>query len=143
MDLLIYSLLDAIEHLPKKSTYAIRIYTSGELGYGTIPLTESSLYFHIKEYVFDDIEPWSQRKGILLQEDLATLILSEFRDQGLSCESLLVHCAQGKNRSPAVAIALNEIFRLGHDTKKLQKRYPAYNQHVYKMLLETGKKNGL
>lgn len=67
-------------------------------------------------------------------EGLAEKILTEFNQHGRNCETLLVHCSRGENRGPAVAVALNEIFNLGHNTSLLKERYPEGRKHVYETL---------
>ncbi len=141
MDLLIMGLVDAVMYKPIKPTYAIRI-QSGTLRYDK-PLRESHLYT-LKEYTFDDDNPRSWGKmgatSVTFNEDIAGRILSDFANEGRTREVLLVHCSRGINRSPAVGIALNEIFTLGQDTDRLKEYYPESNWYVYETLIETARK---
>ncbi len=144
MNLLIMNLFDAMDYVPTNSTYAIRIESPPNSEFHTkpfalrYPLQKSDLYT-IVEYYFDDRTP-DFGSGKLFDKKIAQRLLADFKELGLSKETLLVHCSRGKNRSPAVGIALNEIFNLGHDTKDLKQRYREANRHVYDVLLEVAKK---
>ena len=125
---------EALDHVPTEATYAIRIHSRPNDRY--IPFN-SELYT-IDRYFFADRTP-EYGEGILFDEDLATKVLTNFRERGLGKETLLIHCIQGKNRSPAVGIALNEIFELGHSTDKLKEQYPEANWHVYNTMIKVAK----
>lgn len=105
-------------------------------------LRTSPLYT-IARYEFDDDVPGSYTSKLpgscLFTEDLAARILRDFQERGSDKETLLVHCLRGENRSPAVGIALNEIFHLGHDTAALKRKYPHLNQYIYDTLLKFAK----
>lgn len=135
MDLLIMSLQDAVDHIPDKPTYVIRIGSSNYNYNSQFPLQDSSSYVHIVEYVFDDNEPPLFELGPkTIDEFLAKSILEDFSKYKDNVEALLVHCSRGKNRAPAVGMALNETFGLGHNTEELKKKYGQANRHVYHML---------
>ena len=134
------SLWGAIKHEPAKSTYALRIFPSeGGIKFRK-PLKDSSLYKVTHGYVFDDIRPdqFEIRPNLVLfGYDIADKILSDFKVGREGCESLLVHCTQGINRSPAVALALNEIFDLGQNSEVLKNKHPKYTKYVYNTLMKT------
>ena len=131
-------LIEAMQYVPTNPTYAIRI-ESDRLRWGAdLPLRESGLYTIIT-YAFDDITPqWGE--GKLFDEEMARRILADFKERALDQATLLVHCARGKNRSPAVGIALSEVFRLGQDTNKLKKEYPEANWFIYDILIEAARR---
>lgn len=142
MDLLIMSLCDALRYEPLNKTYAMRI--SSEYSHDHLwSLKYSENWLSIASYVFDDVWPgmpggiWP--RATIFDKDLAQKILSEFKGFLPQIETLLVHCSRGKNRSPAVGIALNEIFDLGYDSDELKQKYPGYNYFVYDTLIETAK----
>ena len=104
-----------------------------------LPVPEHLQYVHTAKYIFTDVTPHNARflKGsVLFDDDLAEKVIREFAQYKEGCEALLVHCLQGKNRSPAIGIALNEIFDLGHDTHSLLKQYNKLNKHVYETMLK-------
>ena len=139
MDLHITDYCGALEHRPSKNTYAIRI--SAPRFPACDPLIASDFYKCISSYSFNDTLPGRVMPGeILFSEDLALRMLRAFDYDRMVCESLLVHCSQGQNRSPAVAMALNDLFSLGHDTGKLMEQYPEYNTHVYNILKKVGER---
>lgn len=136
MDLKIFRLSKAITYQPINPTYAIRIGSkNSDFEY---ELQKSGLYTIVK-YIFDDDDPrWRHRKAnsITINETIARKILIDFEEKGLDKETLLVHCIVGENRSPAVAIALNEIYDLGHDTEQLKREFPEATWYAYRMLLK-------
>ncbi len=135
------SISDAVMHLPERSTYAIRIASPGFNNLRKFQLENSPLYVKIVEYVFDDADDLYRPEGALMfDEDIADRMLEDFEFHKDDCDSLLVHCSKGQNRSPAVAIALNEIFGLGNDTESIRREYPEYNRLVYSLLKRVAKK---
>jgi predicted protein tyrosine phosphatase len=146
MDLHIFRLRDAVEYVPSKPTYAIRLMSSNmaeELR--TFPLKDSPLYVRVAEYIFDDVEPGRvERKDILFDERLAERVLREFDQDRRRCEALMVHCVMGQNRSPAVAIALNDIFNLGNDSEELKRKYSkTANRYVHNTLKKVAERLSL
>ena len=138
MGLLIMGLIEAVNYIPTTPTYAIRI-QSATLRYPG-SLHDSRLYT-LREYTFDDIFPVDiPQKYKLFDEPIAQQIIADFRESGIDKDTLMIHCSRGVNRSPAVGMALNNIFNLGHDAAKLNKHFPEFNWHVYDTLLETAKK---
>ncbi len=142
MDLHIMSSIGAIKHRPDKPTYAIRIYSSAFYeqvkGY---KLRESIFYRKIVEYIFDDNDRSFQAGPVTITNALADTIVGDFAENKAQTEALLVHCTQGQNRSPAVVIALNEIFTLGQNSEELCDRFKRYNRAVYRAIMEAGERH--
>jgi predicted protein tyrosine phosphatase len=137
MNILIKSLSDAITYKPTEPTYAIRIFSPGPVGNERLdrfPLVDSPNYKHITVYRFDDID-YHQRNKIVFDESIASKIIEDFAQYKDQVETLLVHCIMGKNRSPSVAMALNEKFDLGANVKELRKKYPENNKLVYRTMM--------
>lgn len=138
MDLHIFGKWDAQKFQPAKPTYAIRIFSSYSQDFDKKPLTDSPLYHRIVEQTFDDIWPDYLGVGfsnpIMFTEEMAASIIRDFSAHKDSIEALLVHCSRGINRSPAVALALNDIFGLGHDSVRLKAKYKEANWFVYDTL---------
>ncbi len=130
----------AIDHQPDKPTYAIQVLSSGDT---EIPqLVASSLYRTVHQYVFDDVWP-GVGAGRMIDSRTAESIVTDFREGMGGCEALLVHCSRGRNRAPAVAIALTEVFSLGHDVKALKELYGGpngANWYVYRMITDAAKR---
>jgi predicted protein tyrosine phosphatase len=138
MDVHILSLWDALAFEPVKPTYAIRIKSSfSEAGR---KLKDSALYKRIVEYTFDDNDHFFQAGPVSITTEIADALLMDFAEHKKGVEALLVHCSRGKNRAPAVAIALNEIFGLGYDQKELKNRFRALNTEVYSTISEAGQR---
>ena len=142
MDLLIMSWLEATEHKPTKPTYAIQIFSSSDIlkDKKLYPLQDSPYYAHVACYVFDDNDQQYRAGPISLDEHMAEALLHDFDTHRLSVQALLVHCALGKNRSPAVGLALNEIFKLGCNSEALREQYAGLNREVYQTLITTAQK---
>lgn len=149
------SAFEASKYKPLDKTYTIRIFSSrirpNIISYEeTFKLKDSSNYIKTECYSFDHLYPevplYSEvvyRRNenlILFNEDIAKKMLLDFLPFEKSCNTLLIHCAIGKNRSPAVGIAFNEIFNLGHNDIKLKEKFPEANWHVYGVLKNTAKK---
>lgn len=143
MDLHIFGKWDAQEFQPSKPTYAIRIFSSYNTDSDKKPLATSPLYHRIVEQTFDDIWPDYPGVGfenpIMFSEEMADSIIRDFSAHKDSIDTLLVHCSRGINRSPAVALALNEIFNLGYNPHELKKKYPHATWFVYDTLKEVAR----
>ncbi len=154
MDIKIMGHRRAARYVPKVPTLAIRIFDSHPVSSNrpSLQLKDSSLYT-ICGYTFDDTDLdailWCEpdidvqelyKRDVILDRKLARGILNDFVTLSVGCKGLLVHCALGASRSPAVAMALNEIFGLGYDTEAMKKERFTYNRHVYRLLVEEGKK---
>ena len=130
-------IVEAMEHVPQVPTYAIRIQHANPDAFDLRifgNLNSNPLYRHIHEYRFDDCSPSEVGRGKALEDETAAQIIRDFESGRRNCENLLVHCTRGKNRSPAVAIALNEIFNLGESTENMKQQYPKYTTHTYQTL---------
>jgi len=106
-------------------------------------------------YFFDDLDLYLEAKygkdhlkkiihaenPQIFHKNLALKIISEFDTwkRHESFEELVVHCYVGAGRSPAIAMALNEIFQLGHQTKDLINLYPEYNEYIFDVMVQVGK----
>ncbi|RLG10940.1 hypothetical protein DRN73_06645 [Candidatus Pacearchaeota archaeon] len=132
-EILIMPWKDAREFEPLTDTYAIRILGQLQRRVNE-PLKKSERYSDIREYFFDDVSQGSSHTQTFTSEN-AKQILEDFRKRKKS-SSLLVHCLLGQSRSPAVAIALNEVFQVGNDSKELKKKYPLFNRHVYDTMMQ-------
>jgi hypothetical protein len=77
----------------------------------------------------------------LFDLDVASNLLEHFKEHRNGLDSLVVTCHRGINRSPAVAMALNQIYKLGHNHEELIQTHPQANWYVYKVLLEAAAKN--
>ncbi|MBW2994805.1 hypothetical protein KY312_00485 [Candidatus Woesearchaeota archaeon] len=140
MELLITNQYAAEKHQPDKPTYAIRIFSSWHDKDDRGQLKESEFYSHIAEYVFDDCDEYYEAGPVYIDEKIAKQIIDDFANNRYGIECLLVHCSLGRNRSPAVAVALNEIFELGNNTEELKQKYNRFNKYVYKIIKESAKK---
>jgi len=130
-------IVDAVGYVPVVPTFAIRIFGS-DGRFKDYGLKNSELY-RIHEYTFDDNDP--HREGapgrIIIDGDIAREIIEDFRNGREGCSDLLVHCSMGEKRSPAVAIALNDIFDLGADKEALRRKYSFYDRGVYDVMMKS------
>jgi protein-tyrosine phosphatase len=140
MKILICSQREAIKYLPEDESYGIQIFSGYLKDRNKEKLMEHPKWVHIAQYSFDDTYPGDpmEREGVyvLFNKKIAQNLLEEFMQHRKDSKTLLVHCGQGLNRSPAVAIALNEIFKLGENTQKLIDVYEEMNGFVFNTLLE-------
>lgn len=140
MNLIITGIIGAYACVPDNPTYVIRINSE------VFPLEKRQghrdhpLYIP-KEYIFDDRTP-NFGEGRLFDQDIAERILTDFRREGLDKDTLLIYCIRGKNRSPAIGMALNEIFDLGHDPAELRKQFPETNWYIYGTLIDAAGRLG-
>ena len=142
MAILIKNIFDALDYLPNKLTYAIRIRSSNIPPKYFLPLAASPNYLPPREYLFDDID--CPRPGkILLNKDLAREIILDYNNLRGNSQDLLVHCQRGQNRSPAIALALNKIFNLGEDSNELIEKYRYGTWWMTNLLLNQAKELGL
>jgi predicted protein tyrosine phosphatase len=152
MKITVLSLKEVRTYRPTEPSCLIRIFGNEE-SYHEESKIEGS-FLNSAVYFFDDVDLYLEanygkehlRKMIqsdnpqLFHKSLALKIISEFDtwNRPPSLEELVVHCYVGAGRSPAVAMALNEIFQLGWQTQDLIKRYPEYNQYVFEVMVRAG-----
>jgi hypothetical protein len=150
MRIQVFNIAQAIKYIPKVRTGVIRIENSKIFGdQYCAPLLgmDTGLLRPVHTYFFDDIdcvkdgyENWSDVVGNRFMDKDAEDIIKDFRGYKDKIDELVVHCKHGQSRSPAVAIALNELFSLGEDSFILSKEYPFFNEYVYKTMMDVGKK---
>ncbi len=131
----------ARKYVPEKKTYAIRLFGTDRSKYASYgELQDSKNYLAIKKYVFDDIEYTpEQEEGcgedyLAINDSIAREIITDFKPYRNSIDELLVHCWAGLSRSPAVAKALNDIFKLGNSDSEFSE-YNQMNMFVYNFLM--------
>ena len=92
------------------------------------------------------IEPetrWTGWFGLLhgkTEKDEKEKILNNFLKRKYD---ILVHCTVAVGRSPAVAMALNDTFDFGYDSKRIAEKYKAYNKYVHRILCDTAPELGI
>lgn len=141
--------IKAIPYQPQVPTYAIRIFDPDP---GTLIMDLRGDYQVIKEYMFHDTDidfilsnrpdhdvEASERKYHLFNSKIARNIIQDFSNNKEGCLELMVHCTLGGNRSPAVAMALNDIFNLSYDTEKMKQHYLCHNRFIYRLMMEESK----
>ncbi|MCA9487853.1 MAG: hypothetical protein KC516_02730 [Nanoarchaeota archaeon] len=74
----------------------------------------------------------------LFDESIAKKILEDFEKVENQVENVVIHCIDGKNRAPAVGIAMDEIFNWG--TEGLKEKFPEYRRFVYNKMIGVAKK---
>jgi len=67
----------------------------------------------------------------------AKKILSDFDKFKNEVDTIVVHCIRGKNRSPAIGIAMNEIY--GWEIEGLKKKFPNYRRFIYEIMIDVSK----
>ena len=135
---------EATDYIPTKPTYALRIFSSFVPNMvDDFPLTDSRNYTAIKAYIFDDNDSSYEAGPAWINPRIARDMIIDFQTHKKDIETLLIHCTHGKNRSPAIAMAFNDIFGFGYSILKLMEKYAAFNKHTYKTLLDTARGLGL
>jgi len=147
----VFDRIRAAKHRPRLGTAIIRIFPTDEAVRASYPMLDHGDYFDYNlEYVFDDISPIDytseeikERKLVLFSETNAERIITDFRQVMQALDYLVVHCDLGRRRSPAVAAALNHMFRLGIADKDYLEfiHDPDWrpNMHVYRTLIEVAR----
>ncbi len=137
----------ALAHVPQEKTYGIRIGFSGSFSERCNAeefqrLENHPLYVpHV--YHFDDVEPSTcEAYELPITKEIAVKIIRDFEKRKEDCFTLLVHCEEGQSRSPAVAMALNHIFKLEYSNRELAAKYPRFNIHVVQTIVEAGRERG-
>ncbi len=91
-------------------------------------ITEESLI----SFLESQGQTWDRH--ILFNEAHAKKILNDYEEFGKNADNVLIHCYYGKNRSPAIGIAMNEIY--GWKLKGLKKEFPNHRKYIYHTLKE-------
>jgi len=153
MDLEILSFEKAMKYIPPKNSYGIRILNSHWEAYNP-DLPSHDHWLKINEYKFDDIWPrnwkefhgedellniygWNHGRSVLFDENLAKKILDDFEEVKSGVENIMIHCVHGANRSPAVGMAMNDIY--GWEIEGLEKKFPKYRKYVYEVMVGASK----
>ncbi|MBW2965101.1 hypothetical protein KY363_06595 [Candidatus Woesearchaeota archaeon] len=137
MVIYIKSVIGAVMHEPERPTHVISIFSS--LSYLNVyhKLVEDPL-FEVHRYQFDDIS-LDSGYGKLFTPEIAQDIITDYAEARAHCPDVLVHCTYGRNRSPAVGIALNNIFGLGYSSWGLKQQFPDYNRWIYNVMMAAGR----
>ena len=150
MELLIRMALQANKFVPRKGqrTAAIRIYGTN---FHSFSHYATSLHPNIQpqfQYEFDDLYSGDETDSLILKkvpnakildEETAKRIITDFISIKDKIDCLLVHCNEGVGRAPATGRALNDLFYLGASEDDLQYNPILFNQHVYDLLMKTGR----
>ncbi|MBT6690176.1 hypothetical protein HN903_03585 [archaeon] len=75
-------------------------------------------------------------RDVCFNEIAAKRILDEFEEVKGDVENVVVHCEKGANRSPAIGIAMNEIY--GWGAEGLKERFPFYRKYIYDVMMRVG-----
>lgn len=153
----------AREHKPVVPTLMIRLFSSEAFLKRCMgsyfkkaypPLKNRKKYVNVLEYEFDDydIETGENldelkkdpllRGIVFFERPMARKILEDFSKYGERASAMVVHCLMGQRRSPAVGMALNEVFNLGAEGID-ESRYPRFNRYVYTTMLEVAREIGI
>lgn len=140
MDFKIFSEDMAVRYKPTVPTFAIRIFNSYRVGWRD--LRKTGLYVGETHHFFDDVTPFDTEPGLVLFSDaMALSMLEDIVLLPKGTQALMIHCALGASRSPAVAVALNEVFNYGHD--ELWAQYGNHNIWVREKLIQNAQYMGL
>lgn len=144
-EILVLSAVEAIDFMPAKDreTYIIRIF---DQRYPLLPFRyplNNVVFVDCFDFMHFDIVSGDRKADYkcilnagnkLFTRRDANSLLDNFTSHFKEGMNLMVHCFQGRNRSPAVALALNDLFDLGHDYLWYKHR-DEYDDHVYKKIL--------
>jgi len=144
----------AAKFVPPENCGLVRIFSSDRLENLTYPPINFDNYASVCQYTFDDITPADLRAMtkdgedisgfVLFSEVLARKIIADFRTAMLDLTVLVVHCKNGKNRSPSLAAGLNHVFNLRiPDEAYIDAGYHEPNMHVYETLVATARRDGM
>jgi hypothetical protein len=140
MEIKIMSAWESAEYIPDSPTYAIRIDSDSWLSYSSRhPLKESDKWVGVNKYNFDDAFPGQRGSEKPLSTGDAKKIIKDFERYVPETKVLLVNCLQGRNRSPSIALALNDIFGLGHDIEEMKKMYSGFRGFIYDTMIDAAK----
>lgn len=76
-------------------------------------------------------------RDTLFDHEMAKKILMDFEEHKNNTEQVMINCIRGKNRSPAIGIAMNEIYDWG--INGLKEKFPGYRRFVYDIMKESAK----
>jgi predicted protein tyrosine phosphatase len=101
------------------------------------PVQLSPKFADVLRLSFSDIiEPIPLPSHRLFAQEHATAIL-EFIGRWPNVERIVVHCVAGLSRSPAVALAIADLYE--RPTGELERQFPMWNTWVRQQLLEAGR----
>ena len=78
-------------------------------------------------------------KGTLFNEKIARRILDDFEKVQCKVGSIIVHCIEGKNRAPAIGLAMNNIYGWGFE-EQIKNVFPSYRRFIYRIMMDVSKK---
>jgi predicted protein tyrosine phosphatase len=100
------------------------------------PATLSPRFAAVLRLCFNDITERGDPADVLFSSEHARGI-RQFLDAWPNVERVVVHCAAGVSRSPAVALGLCDLH--GWPTEALEAAHPAWNRLVRAVLAERGR----
>jgi len=128
---------EAKVYKPKEPTYIVSIvdhnYSEKEIGELDNNFGNGLIVFD--RYNFRDFE--NSYSGFT--EDMAQILINNFVTRGADKNILYVHCWGGISRSPAVAAAINDIYRI--ESYDIKQKYRNYNRYVYDTLINVARTN--
>jgi predicted protein tyrosine phosphatase len=134
----------AAEFKPRMPTYVIRILDCLDKR-PLLPMFDCDYFRCVDVYRFDDAIPESfgshpigREVAVKLLSDFSSVI-KRYRD----IQQVMIHCNEGKSRSPAVAGALKHIFFQDFTHWDISIHHPDFNEHVYHQLVYYSKELGL
>ncbi len=141
------------EFKPSVPSVAIILLSGIREDNNTYPAVLSRKFVEVFEYKFDNLYPIDERdmrllgRGgdfpIIFNAEIAGKMLFDFTGVRDKVSGLMVHCWDGRNRAPAVAIAYNDVFSFGYDREELMMKHPAYNSYICQTLIDTAGKIGI
>ena len=90
----------------------------------------------LKSYLESRGHPYGRER--LFNENIAVKIMNDYEKVKDKVENIMISCIRGKNRSPALGIAMNEIY--GWKIKELKEKFPEYRKYVYSTMILAAQK---
>jgi|SRR3989344_2984952 len=146
MDIHILDFTSSLNFIPNKPTYALRIFNVTGPQDFVHELLYSENWIRIVNCYFHDTNPEEAKRlcfSHFLEIDYARKMVRDFARYKDRCEAVMIHCMAGMNRSPAVAVAFNDIFGLGNDSQTLRNQYTDLNEYAYETIIKAGKLEGI
>lgn len=158
MQLHIMGYQEAQKFVPEVRTAAIRIYGStrdDNMGYGRLNLKgnwvgeKRVIFDHLRDMSAGQLEAAAVREAVareaFFSSAKAESVIKWVREviDERNPEAILVHCRAGLNRSPAIAMALNRIFKFGLDQDEMMRDYPYHMVGAYEQMLFAAERMGL